>query len=114
MRILYKSVCFTKDETIKNVSTSCRGIKTVTNSIKDIERKKIVEITFSVDKKALSQRQSLSEHPFGTVKRALNAYYLLVKGKQKVTAEMSLIFLAYNMRRAINIAGIGKMMGVMK
>lgn len=111
---VYKYICFTKDETIKNASSSHRGIKTVSNSIKDIERKKIVEIIFSIDKEALSQRQSLSEHPFGTVKRTLNAYYLLLKGKQKVKAEMSLIFLAYNMRRAINIAGIGKMMGIMK
>ena len=36
--------------------------------------------------------------------------YLLLKGKKKVTGEMSLAFLSYNMKRAINILGIAKIM----
>lgn len=111
---VYKYVAFSKDETIKNASMSHKEKRPCACSTREIVRKKIVKINFIVDKKALSHRQSLSEHPFGTVKRTLNSYYLLLKGKKKVTAEMSLIFLAYNMRRAINIAGIGKMIGIMK
>lgn len=116
--VIHKYVCFTKDETIKEVKNSCRqasysmGSKRKKNSKKS--SKKIAIIHFIPDQKLLVQRQNLSEHPFGTVKRNLNSYYLLLKGKNKVKAEMALIFLAYNMRRAINIAGIGKMMGIMK
>ena len=51
---------------------------------------------------------SLSEHPFGTVKWYHGAHYLLCKGKLKVTAEMGLSFLAYNMIRAINMIGVKK------
>ena len=110
---VYKYIRFSKDETIKSACTSYKGNKIHYKATYDCERKKIVEITFVPDKKSLAQRQSLSEHPFGTVKRALNAYYLLLKGKRKVTAEMALIFLAYNMRHAINIAGIRKIMEIM-
>ena len=48
----------------------------------------------------------LSEHPFGTVKWYQGANYLLCKGKEKATAELGLGFLAYNLKRAINMVGI--------
>ena len=51
------------------------------------------------------QRKSLSEHPFGTIKRFMDSGYCLMKGKQKVRGEFSLIFLAYNLKRVINILG---------
>lgn len=50
-------------------------------------------------------RQMIVEHPFGTIKRGWGAYYFLTKRKISVTAEVSLSFLAYNFRRAINILG---------
>jgi transposase len=34
------------------------------------------------------------------------AHYLLCKGKEKATAELGLSFLAYNMKRIINMAGV--------
>jgi len=48
----------------------------------------------------------LSEHPFGTLKRSLGQYYFLLRGFVKVTAEMALFCLSYNMRRAINLKGV--------
>jgi len=45
------------------------------------------------------------EHPFGTVKRAMDAGYCLTKGLRNVTGEFSLSFLAYNIKRAVNILG---------
>lgn len=51
------------------------------------------------------QRQMIVEHPFETIKRSFGAYYFLTKGKKSVTAEIGLSFLAYNMKRAINILG---------
>ena len=45
------------------------------------------------------------EHPFGTVKRAFNMGYLLLKGLGKVVGEVGLMFLAYNMRRVLGLLG---------
>jgi len=73
--------------------------------------KKIVVYSFKPDVKKLSTRMSLSEHPFGTLKRWDNASYLLLQGKKKVTGELSLSFLAYNIRRAITLlGGVSKLM----
>jgi hypothetical protein len=40
----------------------------------------------------------LVEHPFGTIKRAFNQGYLLLKGLRKVKGEVGFTMLAYNMR----------------
>jgi transposase len=61
----------------------------------------------------IKERMCLSEHPFGTVKWYHGAHYLLCKGKEKVTAELGLSFLAYNMRRAINMVGVKKLIAAM-
>jgi transposase len=57
----------------------------------------------------IDRRKALAEHPFGTVKRAMNAGYLLTRGIKNVTGEMSLVFLAYNFKRVINILGAKKL-----
>ena len=51
----------------------------------------------------MKKRKSMVEHPFGTMKRAINSSYTLLKGKKKVKGEFGLIALAYNMKRVINI-----------
>ncbi|MBS3937106.1 MAG: transposase [Peptococcaceae bacterium] len=51
------------------------------------------------------KRQMMVEHPFGTIKRAMNGYYFLLRTMQKVRGEVALLFLAYNLKRAINIPG---------
>jgi len=51
-------------------------------------------------------RQWLSEHPFGTVKRSFDQGFMLLRGLKKVNTEVSLSFLAYNIKRVINIVGI--------
>ena len=57
----------------------------------------------------MKQRQRIVEHPFGTIKRAMNQGYFLTRGLKKVGAEMSLTVLSYNIKRAINIIGVKKM-----
>lgn len=54
-------------------------------------------------------RKRLAEHPFGTIKRAWNQGYFLMKGLEHVGTEMSLTVLAYNIKRAINILGVPRM-----
>ena len=52
------------------------------------------------------QRQMIVEHPFGTIKRGWDAAYFLTRGIESVTTETALTYLAYNLRRAINILGV--------
>jgi transposase len=59
-------------------------------------------------------RRMLVEHPFGTIKRAFNQGYVLLKGLRKVKGEVGFTMLAYNMRRVFNILGVGTLMGLMK
>lgn len=75
------------------------------------ERKVVLHIPY--DKGKLHERMCHSEHPFGTVKWHMGAYYLLCKGKEKATAEMGLSFLAYNMKRAINMVGVKALVAAM-
>jgi transposase len=53
----------------------------------------------------LSMRKKIVEHPFGTIKRAFNQGYLLLKGLRKTAGEVGFTMLAYNMRRVLNILG---------
>ena len=66
----------------------------------------MVNISFVPDESKLRLRKTIVEHPFGTIKRWCDGSYLLLKGNLKATADLSLSFLAYNMKRAINMFGI--------
>ena len=55
--------------------------------------------------KTYKLRQMIVEHPFGTIKRAWGASYFLTRRKASVSAEIALSFLAYNLKRVINILG---------
>jgi len=57
----------------------------------------------------IRRRQQLSEPPFGTIKRAMGHSYFLMRGLNKVGAEMSLTVLSYNLKRAINLIGVKKL-----
>lgn len=52
------------------------------------------------------QRKSTVEHPYGTIKWWSDAGYFLLKGLEKVRGEFSLMTLAYNLRRVINLLGV--------
>ena len=62
----------------------------------------------------LRLRREIVEHPFGTIKRAFNQGYLLLKGLRKVRGEVGFTMLAYNLRRVINIFGVGTLMDLIK
>ena len=80
---------------------------------KDKVKKKVV-LSIKEDKEKLKKRMCLSEHPFGTVKWYDGAHYLLCRGKEKAAAELGLSFLAYNLKRAINIVGVDKLIAAMQ
>jgi transposase len=56
------------------------------------------------------RRQSICEHPFGTIKRQWGYTYTLMKGLQKVNGEMNLIMLVYNIKRTLSLLGFKKML----
>jgi len=70
---------------------------------------KLRQIHYVPDKELLKRRKSLSEHPFGTVRRCLGADCLLMKRFSGVTAEMALAYPAFNLKRVISIVGIKPM-----
>lgn len=55
-------------------------------------------------------RQCLVEHPFGSVKRGLGFTYFLTRGMDSVRAESCLHFLAYNLKRLVDILGVKGLM----
>jgi transposase len=58
----------------------------------------------------LELRKQLVEHPFGTIKRCMRQDHFLLRGQEKVTAESSLTCLAYNLKRALSLLGVEKLM----
>ncbi len=58
----------------------------------------------------LDRRRETVEHPFGTIKQWMNQGAFLMRGLDKVRAEFSLTALVYNLRRALNILGVEKLM----
>lgn len=108
----FKEADFGKDDLIK--ATDARKKQDVQNNSNNNKPKlprttivkKVVRYMLHLDKKKMDNRKSLSEHPFGTIKRTLGQYYFLLKGFAKVSAEMGLFGLSYNLRRAITLKGV--------
>lgn len=61
---------------------------------------------FDTNKEQYKLRQAIVEHPFGTIKRNWGYTFTHMKGKEKVKAEFSLIFLCYNLKRTAKILGV--------
>ncbi len=77
------------------------------------EKVKVVKFFLKPSMEKMTQRMCLSEHPFGTIKRAMGATYFLLKGLRKVTGEFALLCPGYNIERAKNLLRFSKMMGLM-
>ena len=69
----------------------------------------VKQVNYVPDKQLLKRRKSLSEHPFGIVKRCLGADYFLLKRFEGATAETAFAYLAFNLKRAITILGTKKL-----
>jgi hypothetical protein len=62
----------------------------------------------------MRQRRETVEHPFGTIKARMGATHFLMKTLQRVSTEMALHVLAYNLTRAMNILGTGRLIDAMR
>ena len=59
-------------------------------------------------------RRQTVEHPFGTLKSWMGATHFLTRTLDRVSTEMSLHVLAYNLKRVLNVLGSGALMAAMK
>ena len=59
-------------------------------------------------------RRQTAEHPFGTLKAWMGATHFLTKTIPRVSTEMSLHVLAYNMKRAMQILGIAPLVAAIR
>ena len=116
----WKEIDFTKDQLVK----SCRDwLKAEGKESKETrtdkgkwhyEERQVVKFFLKPNREKMSQRMCLSEHPFGTIKRAMGATYFLLRGIRKVAGEFALFCLGYNLERAKNLLGFQKMMELME
>lgn len=88
------------------VRKTSRRFKVITLSEEESSWDEWVILRFYPNQQHLRKRNTVVEHPYGTVKRWHGAGYLLTKGKRKAAAEMGLSFLAYNFRRVVNLLGV--------
>lgn len=110
---------FSKDRLIKGMNAKMKQkIKAENKDNPKPQRtfkvKKVVRYTLHLDQRKMDNRKCLSEHPFGTIKRALGQYYFLLKGFAKVKAEMALFCLSYNLRRAISLRGVPALLAALR
>jgi transposase len=81
----------------------CTNYSRVITRRPDEETLRIVEERTLKNKALYQRRMEIVEHPFGTIKSIWGYRSFLCRTKAKVTAETTLAFLAYNLRRFINI-----------
>ena len=65
---------------------------------------------FVKNKELYKRRQEIVEHPFGTIKHTMNGSYFLLRTRRKVRVEVALLFLGYNLKRAVNVLGFDDIM----
>lgn len=59
-------------------------------------------------------RKSTVEHPFGTIKSWMGSTHFRMKTLERVSSEMSLHVLAYNLKRVMQIMGVGPLLTAME
>ena len=62
--------------------------------------------TIDANPEIYKKRQAIVEHPYGVIKRQWGFYYIMTKkGMKRASADVGFMFIAYNLRRIINIIG---------
>lgn len=90
------------------------------NGGREIERSQYAEavalngLNYKNNKDLYRKRQEINEHIFGTIKRQWGYNHTNLRGLAKVNGEMALIMTVYNLKRAINILGIEKLLAKLK
>ena len=94
---------------LKKQCTRNRGNRTITREANEHLMEAMAE-RLKAQPQKYGLRKQLAEHPFGTIKRSMGYTHFLLKGLDKVRTEWSLITLAYNLKRVLNIVSFEKLM----
>ncbi|SEN76973.1 IS1182 family transposase [Nitrosomonas marina] len=73
-----------------------------------------VEDRINKEPERMTARRNTAEHPFGTIKLWMGYTHFQTRTLERVSAEMSLHTLAYNLKRVMNIMGIGTLIKVLQ
>lgn len=95
------SACKTCEQRAKcTASKDGRQIQRNQSALNVLRNKENMEQNMEIYK----QRQAIVEHPFGTIKRNWGFDYIMTKqGKQRASADVGLILIAYNLRRLLTL-----------
>ena len=74
----------------------------------------IVQARLDRNPDKMRARRQTVEHPFGTIKAWMGATHFLTRTIERVSTEMSLHVLAYNMKRVIKLLGSEAVMKAMR
>ena len=88
---------------VKNLCTNNKEGRLIERSqhAQYIEQNKL---NIEANKELYKKRQSIVEHPYGVIKRQWGFYYIMTKqGKKRASADVGCMFIAYNLRRIMNI-----------
>jgi hypothetical protein len=66
------------------------------------------------DPEAMQMRRQTVEHPLGTIKAWMGATHFLCRRLPRVSAQMSLQVMAYNLKRAMKIMGTGPLIEALR
>lgn len=98
-----------QDCAVKKQCTRNQGNRTITREANEAVLEAMAARVKAHPEK-MKLRKQLCEHPFGTLKRWFGYSYFLLKGLAKVRCEWSLMTLAYNLKRVLNLVSFAKLM----
>ncbi len=114
--IWYNKKTGTNVYAVKHYKTNSCKTCPVKDSCTKIERGRLIERSeyatyteinrrnIEANKEVYKRRQSIIEHPYGTIKRQWGFNYIMTKkGTKRASADVGFIFTAYNLRRIMNI-----------
>jgi len=74
----------------------------------------VVEARIDREPERMAVRRNTVEHPFGTIKLWMGYTHFQTRTLERVSTEMSLHVLSYNLKRVMNIMGVGSLIEAMQ
>ncbi|MCL5794552.1 MAG: IS1182 family transposase [Candidatus Thermoplasmatota archaeon] len=110
---IYKTDACLQCTARKMCTTSRKGRKIRRSDIAEVEEAHRRRMKL-MGREMMTLRSSVSEHPFGTMKRSMNGAYALLKGVRKFSGEFGLMAIAYNLKRLATLNGEKKADGFLR
>lgn len=119
-RLIWRMTTQEQEQTLHRYwSSACQGCSIKSRCTPAKERRvtrweheavlEAVQARLDKDPEKMRVRRQTVEHPFGTLKAWMGWTHFLTKTLERVSTEMSLHVLAYNLKRVMNILGVGSL-----